>query len=351
MRQKLDEAISDYKHFRKSGGIALGTLRNESVVLNRFLSNTGNIWVHNLESHHVTRHFEDAARTKSARSLRNDYTMLSVFFQWCRATKRMPIASDPMYGRRKPVAIIPERQRLHVSKFPALLDAAEKREPRNRAAVAVLLYTLLRDREAALLRVSDVDLDAGYIHVRVWKTHEEDLVPISSELDVELRKWLTHYTTSLGRELLPEDYLLPARGVKTIRGERGRIVGRETVSYKPTIPIPRLFTIVNPCLEDIGFAVVGPDGKRKFEGAHTLRRSGARALFDALLDSGYDYALRVVQTMLHHKQMATTEVYIGISADRRSRDDLLKGKPMYGLPEVARLGVVRGNKDEDRLVV
>jgi len=44
-------------------------------------------------------------------------------------------------------------------------------------------------------------------------------------------------------------------------------------------------------------------------------------------DVGYDAALRTVSAMLHHKSSATTEQYLGLSSERKRRDDRLRGRP------------------------
>lgn len=325
----LSDAIDDYERFRRSMSIAKSTLKQEKSTMKRFLAVSGNIYVHNITDLHITRFFEDLARTKEPTSMRNDHTFLLGFFEWCRKTKRMNRDSDPMYGRRAPVKVVKERSRIHVSKFPALLDAAEKRSPRDRVMMALLLYTLGRDQEICTLRIKDIDLDAGYLRVIVHKSKKEDRIPISSELDVELRRWLTVYAQEVGH-LEPHYYVVPSRQTLLERQDNGRI-GAKHARYTPERKLPYLSRYVTPILADIGFPTVDENGKTLGEGAHTIRRSGARALYDRLVDDGYDRALRLVQAMLHHSSVSVTEQYIGVTADRRTRDDILRGKPMYDL--------------------
>lgn len=158
----LSDAVDDYLVLRGSQDFSRNTLANERGVLKRFLLVNGN----QIEARHTTRYFEEAAKTRSPRSLQLDHTVLTQFFDWARKTKRLPLGMDPMIGRRRPKTRHKERDRIHVSKFDHLLDVAEAQDPRNRAVVAVLLYTLIRDQEAADLRVGDVDLDSGYLHSR-----------------------------------------------------------------------------------------------------------------------------------------------------------------------------------------
>lgn len=327
MKDLLSDSIDAYMRHRTSQNYSKGTLKVDRQVLTKFLAVCGNIYCHQITDRHVERHFEEVSKTRKAASLKNDHGVLVRFFKWARHTGRMSVESDPMFGRRQPKAVKRERNRLHVSRFPELLSAAEARDPRDRALCALLLYTLGRDSEVTDLRVRDLDLQAGWLKVRIHKTGQEDTLPISSELDTEMRRWLTHYSVIAG-PLEPWFHLVPARGVFPIRSEEGRIVRHESV-YRPEKRIGGAGRIVNPILENIGFPVTDETGKPCGEGSHTIRRSGARALFDDLVEGGYDHSLRIVQSLLHHSSVTMTERYIGINADRRSRDDILRGKVMY----------------------
>lgn len=327
MKELLSDAIDAYLRFRQSQDYSKGTLKVDHQVLKKFLAINGNIWCHTIVDKHIERHFEEVSKTRLPTSLKNDHGVLVRFFKWARHTGRMPVDSDPMYGRRQPRALERERNRVAVADFPRLLDAAEARDPRDRALVAVLLYTLMRDSEITDLHIRDLDLAGGWLTARIHKTRREDRLPISSELDQEMRKWLTHYTNMVG-PLEPHHYLIPPRGVFPVHNAQGRITHHDSI-YRPERQIRHGGRIVNPVLERIGFPVVDENGKACGEGSHTIRRSGARALFDQLSTGGYDHGIRVVQSMLHHKSMVQTERYLGITADRRSRDEIIRGKRMY----------------------
>ncbi|MDP9820456.1 tyrosine-type recombinase/integrase [Nocardioides massiliensis] len=329
MHQALSDAIDDYQRWRKSQQISKQTIANEASILRRFLSVNGNIQCRQISEVHVTRHMEDASKTRSTDSLKLDHTVLTTFFKWMRHTKRLPTDRDPMFGRRTPKTIRKERNRLHVSAFPLLLDTAEKKTPRNRALVALMLYTLLRDQDIADLRIRDLDMNAGYLMCRIKKTKLEDRMPVSLELDTEMRQWLTAYTKAVG-VLQPHYYLIPRLAPTPMRGADGMFT-EVLLTPQPELPLSRGTRVIQGILQGAGFPITDSHGNTAREGCHTLRRSGARALFDQLVADGYDGALRVVQAMLHHSSVEQTERYIGITADRRTRDDLLKGKQMYRL--------------------
>lgn len=345
----LSDAIEDYLRHRKSQDYSKSTLNKDEGTLRKLLSVTGNVWLHMLTTGHVTRFFEEAAKTQQPQSLRNTHTTLSVFFGWARETGRMPRTNNPMYGRRKPKPVRRERNRLDFSQFPGLLAAAGERDPRDRMAVSMLLYLLARDQEVADIRIRDVNLAAGTIHVRVWKTRQEDTMPICAELDAELRVWLRYYAEEVGH-LEPHYFLLPARRTRPLFKE-GRIYANETLDYRPEKAMGPMGNCVNPILDAVGFPIKDENGKRLGEGAHTIRRSGARALFDKLLQEGVvDSALEIVQSMLHHANMVQTQRYIGFEPSRHKRDELIKGKRLYAVAEanVVELRSVSGGEEDDR---
>jgi len=325
MKQRLSDSIDDYKMFRVSQGRARHTLKNDQQTLVAFLTHVGNIYAENVTERHVSEFLARRTEKRGASSIGVDVSVLRVFFTWAKRTKRIHYTADPMAGRTAPRVVERERTRVHVSKFPHLLDVAEERSPRNRAFVALALYTLCRTSEIETMKVADLDLDAGYVRVKVHKGKREDRVPITAELDREMRRWLTHYTEACG-PLQPDWYLTPTRRMVIEPGSTMTDAVMVLVpDRRPTVPTAQ---IIKPALRDIGFTVDDRDDLVG-EGAHTLRRSGARALFDALSGQGYDYALRVVQAMLHHKNLSQTEHYIGITADRRERDQLLRGQVIY----------------------
>lgn len=329
----LSDALDEYERHRKSQDYAKSTIANHRTTLKRFLSVNGNIWCHAINDRHVTAFFEELAKTKQPHSQRNDHAALALFFEYLRHKGYLAQDADPLWGRRKPAKVTKERNRVHVSQFSALLDAAEARCPRDRAGLALLLYTLKRDKELTDLRIWDVDLPAGYIKVRIHKTRQEDRIPISSELDRELRQWLTYYTEQVG-PLKPHYYLVPSRDTKGIQGDDGVYHSVMQARLCPERRMATLGRTTKEALAGIGFPVVDGQGSPLYEGSHTIRRSGARALYDALVDQGYDRSLRIVQSMLGHASLEQTERYIGVTADRRSRDDIIRGHAMYPLGDV-----------------
>ena len=100
-------------------------------------------------------------------------------------------------------------------------------------------------------------------------------------------------------------------------------IATQKFTVEPTAEITRIAEIAKAAFRSFGWEDTHQ------EGIHAIRRSAARGLFEELVLLGYDGALRIVQAMLHHASSAMTELYLGLSVDRKKRDDLLKGRFMY----------------------
>jgi integrase len=124
----------------------------------------------------------------------------------------------------------------------------------------------------------------------------------------------------MGEYLDPSWYLIPSRRrVRMADGPDGKAQYRWKIS--PEVPVSEPEQIVHRALERLDL-----DGKQ--EGFHTIRRSVARVMFDTLVEEGgYDSAIRIVQSLLNHASSSMTERYLGVSAERNRRDDILRGAP------------------------
>jgi integrase len=324
----LQLAIEEYLASRQTRGIAANTLRSDKTILTKFLTIVGNIQVRSIEERHIDTFFSTNSHQKeSSRNL--SLQKLRGFVRW--AKNRDYISKDPTSDRRRIKE--PEANRLFipVERFPELLKAAE--HPRDRMIVGLGLYLFLRSSEVTLLRIEDVDLDSGWMSTTQPKTKTRDDMPICEELEAELRRWLTWYGANLGAPLAGDMYLVPTKkDYRAFPGPSGKFVsstGEVRHTLNPYKPVSRPHHAVQRSLAKIGIPTLG-------EGGHTLRRSGARALFDELRGTeGSDGALQQVKVMLHHKNVAMTEHYLGIAPERAQRDARLRGRPMFAPKAVA----------------
>jgi integrase/recombinase XerD len=162
---------------------------------------------------------------------------------------------------------------------------------RDRALLELMYACGLRVSEVAGLELSDVDLELGVLTAR-GKGSKERLVPIGREAIAALRVYLER-----GRPRLVG--LLP--DTRVFVNQRGRGMTRQG-----------LYKIIQ------GHArAAGLDGKMS---PHTLRHTFATHL----LAGGCD--LRSLQEMLGHADIATTQIYTHLSADRL-KDVYFKAHP------------------------
>jgi integrase len=341
----VSEAIDAYQKRRKLQGITAGVLRNEKSTLTKLLNVTGNVYLENVRDTQVDDAQAEMASTCSPRTMANKFHELNGFFKWCVESGRLK--RSPMAGMKPPTFTVVERNRLEASKFPALLDAAQN--PRDRILMATALYTLGRSVECIAPKIGDVKKDLSRIKMDVAKKRGRDeiatdLKPITIEFGEELDRWFSDYSRMCGR--LQEDwYLIPARTqgnpVRVSRvnpGDPGAIVVNQNFVPNKMVSqnIPK--QIVQEALEAVGFPTRADDGTTLREGMHTLRRSGARARYDAKRWMGHDNAIRHVQALLNHKHAYMTEHYIGINLDKIQRDEELIGDYMY--PQLRQDGTV-----------
>lgn len=316
----LSDAIEEYGLHMQARGLAHATRKNAAQVLHKALVGWGNILVSSITDSHVDRLFtagDWAPRT------RNLYMQnLRQFFKWCRLRRYMSKDYDPtdLWGTAK-VPTNQDKLRIPVSEFAALLDAAP--HPRDRAIVALGLFTFMRGSEMSTLRVGDLNLGLAQLRMTRHKTADEDVLPVSSELASEMARYLNWYRADQGT-LNESWFLVPAKNPDPWeQGPDGLLRRREApASLRPRTMESKPYRAVQRALRAAGYDVLG-------EGAHTLRRSGARALADSLRSTGYDGALLRVASMLGHKSTKVTEHYIGWGLERTQRNEMIAGKPMF----------------------
>lgn len=317
----LDEAVDAYQTWRKARGVATSTFKRDAATLNGFIKAAGNVRVSSLTTDHVDDFFVSRA-SLSPQTQNLDLSTLRSFFMFLESRGYHPRAMSLLIDYKKLTYAPKSRRRVPIGEFPVLLDSAAR--PRDRALIALGLYLFLRSSEIRLLRIKHVSLAEAEVSVKIPKTKEADVMPMAAELEKELRWWLSYYQEQCG-PLDPEWFLIPNITPSAWdRDEAGRMTAVTGESLIPSQPIGLPQKAVQRALAAIGWTDV------YWEGVHTLRRSGARALYDELAASdGHSNALETVSAMLHHKVMATTQLYLGLTESRRKRDKLIRGKAMF----------------------
>ena len=208
------------------------------------------------------------------------------FFRWALRTGR--IDSDPSLRLAAPKKhrVLPDV--LTRANAEALLNVAavssDDESPlgvRDAALLELLYATGIRVGELTGLDIDDVDFGACVVRV-VGKGDKERTVPFGIPARDALRRWLDR-----GRPLLAT----ASSGPALFLGVRGRRVDPRQVR-----------TVVHGLLEEVPDA---PD-----LGPHGLRHSAATHL----VEGGAD--LRMVQELLGHSSLATTQLYTHVSIER-----------------------------------
>lgn len=332
----VDEGVAEFLAHRQAR-LAASTVENDRFLLQRFARTLGgDRQIRYLKPEHIEAWFygpqgvmaEHRTRDRRLRpavqpSTHNFYrTRLNALFLFW--TKRGYLRADLLTDVQPKKIVRKQRQQPRPDLLLAMLDKAKS--DRDRAYLATAMNTGLRGNEILRLRVGDVDLDGGWLSVFISKSQIEDRLPLTSDLDKELRGWLAQYAGDLGH--LDETYFLfPARSGNRFQ----RLVAPDGAhcqvnvpgTWRPDAAMTHPERVVQSALAAVGLPT-------KHEGTHTLRRAVARHFFDKMVADqslGYDGALRSVQALLHHESAATTEVYLGLSSERVRRDQSLRGQP------------------------
>jgi integrase len=235
---------------------------------------------------------------------------LRSFLRYC--VRKKWLAEDPTTFLRATRPAAELRERLSAGELLLLVEAADF--PQHRLILALASNLALRQAEMKRLLLRDVNLDAGSIRVRITKTHETppDDMPITAELDSELRRWLAHYRASCPG-LTPASHLVPSQHIEPKHGR---------VTYRPDRSVGEPEEVVKRALAKLGWEDV------KGEGIHTIRRSLARIFFDAAeAEESFNDALLGTMRLLHHDRAETTLRYIGVDRQTLARDKFLRGRP------------------------
>ena len=174
----------------------------------------------------------------------------------------------------------------------AVIDCSKREGQRNRAIIETMYSCGLRVSEACNLKLSDLYLNEGFIKVE-GKGSKQRLVPISERAIAEIMEYMTDRAEI---EIKPgnEDYLFVS------------------AHFKKKMSRITMFHIIKELAEQAGI--------KKTISPHTLRHSFATHL----LEGGAN--LRVIQSMLGHEDIGTTEIYTHIDANRL-RSEIIEHHP------------------------
>jgi integrase/recombinase XerD len=289
----LDSAIDDYlSYLHVERGLADATIRAYRGDLRDFEKDiaTGHeAWDGSADA--AVRYL--AARTRRGRagerslaptSLRRRAAALKGFYKFAfgEGIIEVDVATHldlPRQSRRLP-------DTLDVGEVERLLEAASSGGVRDRALLELLYAAGLRVSEAIGLDREDLSLDGAFVRV-IGKGDKERLVPIGEISIDHLGAWLDGPRPAL----LARHHIEPVRGGPLFLGDRGRRLARQQAWSAVTAAADR----------------AGLGGRVS---PHTLRHSFATHL----LEGGAD--LRVVQELLGHASISTTQLYTHLTGER-----------------------------------
>lgn len=144
---------------------------------------------------------------------------------------------------------------------------------KHKALLSLIYSTGIRRSEVLNLRITDIDSNRGIITIRNAKGNKDRIVGLSSKILILLRNYYRQYK--------PKEYLF--------EGPSGKQYSGSSIGH-----------IFKNARMKAGIKILG--------GVHILRHSYATHLHEA----GYD--IRIIQELLGHKSLKTTEIYTHISS-------------------------------------
>jgi integrase/recombinase XerD len=286
----LERAIEDYLNYlRVERGLSPATIRAYRADLADFAAGEGaaGTWAAGPDA--ARRHL--AARTKRGRpadpglaptSLRRRAASIRGFYRFAFGDGLIDRDIAAHLDLPRQPRLLPET--LTIAEVDALLEAAP--DLRARALLELLYAAGLRVSEALGLDREDLSTDGGFVRV-IGKGDKERLVPVG---DIAL-DWLARWEAEGRPALLALAHVAPLRGGPLFLGDRGGRLARQ-----------QAFAIVKAAARTAGLpAAVSP---------HTLRHSFATHL----LEGGAD--LRIVQELLGHASISTTQLYTHVTGER-----------------------------------
>lgn len=324
MRVTLEQAVERFLRDREVAGYKPNTILSNKHDLSKFLQAVDpTVDVSRFGREHVSRALEYAiAKGNKNSTINTMMAAIGAFAKWCRDEGLIPPDRNPMAGRRQRPVQPRQYDTIHLSDFPEVLRIAGEQHPRDRAYIALALYTMLRQSEICSLRVRDLDLRSNLLHVVIHKTSDQDSMKVVPELRVEMRNWLTYYAENYG-PLQDDWYLVP-----TMKSGGFLRKGNEFTRMPDKLAPHRPMILPHKILHKV-LTTMGWDVKGRHIGSHTLRRSASRAAYDELVNQGVDDALRKTGAWLHHRSILMTERYLQISADRERRNLAYEDAPLY----------------------
>ena len=264
-------------------GNTLASYRQDLRQFEDWLRGRHRIGLLDADSGHVQSHLGWRLRQRrSARSTARFLSCLRGFYRW--QLREGGVPQDPTLNIESPKLGRPLPKTLSEADVESLLaapDTAIPLELRDRAMLELLYACGLRVSELVNLELRQLGLNQGVVRI-LGKGGKERVVPMGEEA----QNWLQRYLREARPELLngaPADICFP--------GRRGVRMTRQAFWHRIKLYARRA-------------------GIEKALSPHTLRHAFATHL----LNHGAD--LRVVQLLLGHSDLGTTQIYTHVARER-----------------------------------
>jgi integrase/recombinase XerD len=218
----------------------------------------------------------------SAASIKLIVVAVKIFFRWLQARKRIPRDPAEVLPLPRTERYLPET--MNELQVDHLLEGVPVNAPRglrDRAILELLYASGLRVSELVNARLENLNLDERIIRV-TGKGNKTRLVPVGQKACDAIRVYLEKERPEMVGKRTGSEIFLSSRGTK--------------------LTTVRIWQIVKACAKNAGLDInVYP---------HLLRHSFATHL----LSNGAD--LRIIQEMLGHADISTTQIYTHVDQQR-----------------------------------
>jgi integrase/recombinase XerD len=296
-RKGFDGILGEFRSYlkleRSMSANTVAAYGRDAQSLLDYLRNEGITSVEDIKGEHLTAYIESLSQAGiSKRSQARVISSIKSLFRYLDDEGMIKDNPCDMLDAPKMQKHLPSV--LSVEEVLAILESVDLSKPqghRNRAMLEMLYSCGLRVSELVSLRISDLFFDEGFIRV-IGKGDKQRLIPVGEPAVKAVGFWMEQ------RRLWPV-----AKGAEDclFLNNRGRKLTREMV-----------FHIVKEQAEIAGI--------HKDISPHTFRHSFATHM----VENGAD--LRVVQEMLGHESILTTEIYTHIDT-RKWQETILKFHP------------------------
>jgi integrase/recombinase XerD len=230
---------------------------------------------------HLHHHKQDNGKPLTASTQRTRLTAIKMFFKWL--SKKGFLVLSPARHLKLPSVnqTLPKHvfSTADVEQVMSVPDVCTATGLRDRAMLEVLYSSAIRRLELVNLGLYDVDIEAGILRVRKGKGNKDRIVPIGERAT----NWITRYIEESRWKL--QKHCDCSHLFLSVLG-------------KPL----SVCTVSTLCREYIKKAAINKEGS-----CHVFRHTTATLM----LENGAD--IRVIQSMLGHASLSTTQIYTKVS--------------------------------------